>query len=173
MVGRQGHRLSGSVESAAHRTMIVTSQIGAQARSRPGREARPPKIDRATERKVRKQLAKGVGILKVAKSLGVGTGRFSASQTSLGEGRRYLLALRTEQNASGRADPPPPLWNLIIVDKRASPRGASRPRSTGRGVRTRKHERRLMERMSVQDGLILIRDPVVTYVLPANSPWLA
>jgi hypothetical protein len=28
----------------------------------------------ATERKVRKQLAKGVGILKVAKSLGIGTG---------------------------------------------------------------------------------------------------
>jgi hypothetical protein len=33
-----------------------------------------PKIDCATERKVRKQLAKGVGILKVAKSLGIGTG---------------------------------------------------------------------------------------------------
>ena len=33
-----------------------------------------PKIDSATERKVRRQLAKGVGILKVAKSLGVGTG---------------------------------------------------------------------------------------------------
>src|SRR5262247_4109711 len=33
-----------------------------------------PKIDRATERKVRKQLAKGIGILKVAKSLGLGTG---------------------------------------------------------------------------------------------------
>jgi DNA invertase Pin-like site-specific DNA recombinase len=32
-----------------------------------------PKIDSATERKVRKQLAKGVGILKVAKSLGIGT----------------------------------------------------------------------------------------------------
>ena len=32
-----------------------------------------PKIS-ATERKVRKQLAKGVGILKVAKSLGIGTG---------------------------------------------------------------------------------------------------
>ena len=31
-------------------------------------------IDSATERKVRKQLAKGVGILKVAKSLGIGTG---------------------------------------------------------------------------------------------------
>src|SRR5262249_61425695 len=33
-----------------------------------------PKIDSATERKVRKQLAKGVGILKVATSLGLGTG---------------------------------------------------------------------------------------------------
>ena len=33
-----------------------------------------PKIDSATERKVRKELAKGVGILKVAKSLGIGTG---------------------------------------------------------------------------------------------------
>jgi hypothetical protein len=33
-----------------------------------------PTIDSATERKVRKQLAKGVGILKVAKSLGIGTG---------------------------------------------------------------------------------------------------
>ena len=33
-----------------------------------------PKIDRTTERKVRQQLARGVGILKVAKSLGIGTG---------------------------------------------------------------------------------------------------
>jgi hypothetical protein len=33
-----------------------------------------PNIDSATERKVRKRLAKGVGILKVAKSLGIGTG---------------------------------------------------------------------------------------------------
>jgi hypothetical protein len=33
-----------------------------------------PKIDSVTERKVRKQLAKGIGILKVAKSLGIGTG---------------------------------------------------------------------------------------------------
>ena len=33
-----------------------------------------PKIDSATERKVRKQLAKDMGILKVAKSLGLGTG---------------------------------------------------------------------------------------------------
>src|SRR5262245_20441922 len=33
-----------------------------------------PRIDGTTERKVQKQLAKGVGILKVARSLGVGTG---------------------------------------------------------------------------------------------------
>jgi DNA invertase Pin-like site-specific DNA recombinase len=33
-----------------------------------------PKIDSATERKVRRLLAKGVGILKVARSLGIGTG---------------------------------------------------------------------------------------------------
>lgn len=33
-----------------------------------------PKIDGTTERKVRKQLARGEGILKVAKSLGIGTG---------------------------------------------------------------------------------------------------
>jgi DNA invertase Pin-like site-specific DNA recombinase len=33
-----------------------------------------PKIGSATERKVRRQLAKGVGILKVAKSLGIATG---------------------------------------------------------------------------------------------------
>ena len=33
-----------------------------------------PKIDSRTERKVRKQLAKGMGILRVAKALGIGTG---------------------------------------------------------------------------------------------------
>ena len=33
-----------------------------------------PKVDSTTERRVRKQLAKGVGILKGAKSLGIGTG---------------------------------------------------------------------------------------------------
>jgi DNA invertase Pin-like site-specific DNA recombinase len=33
-----------------------------------------PKIDSATERKVRRQLAKGIGILRVARSLGIGTG---------------------------------------------------------------------------------------------------
>jgi hypothetical protein len=38
-----------------------------------------PKIDSVTERKVRKQLAKGMGILKVAKSLGIGTGTVQRS----------------------------------------------------------------------------------------------
>jgi DNA invertase Pin-like site-specific DNA recombinase len=33
-----------------------------------------PKVDSAIERRVRKQLAKGLGILKVARSLGIGTG---------------------------------------------------------------------------------------------------
>jgi DNA invertase Pin-like site-specific DNA recombinase len=33
-----------------------------------------PKIDSVIGRKVRRQLAKGVGMLKVAKSLGIGTG---------------------------------------------------------------------------------------------------
>ena len=33
-----------------------------------------PKINSTTERKVRRQLAKGMGILRVAKSLGIGTG---------------------------------------------------------------------------------------------------
>ena len=43
-----------------------------------------PKIDSATERKVRQQLAKGVGILKVAKSLGIGTGTVQRISNELG-----------------------------------------------------------------------------------------
>jgi DNA invertase Pin-like site-specific DNA recombinase len=43
-----------------------------------------PKIDSATERKVRKQLAKGVGILKVARSLGLGTGTVHRIAKELG-----------------------------------------------------------------------------------------
>ena len=43
-----------------------------------------PNIDSATERKVRKQLAKGVGILKVAKSLGIGTGTVQRIAKELG-----------------------------------------------------------------------------------------
>jgi hypothetical protein len=61
---------------------------------RGGQEAHPlrqearqlgrPKIDSATERKVRKQLAKGLGILKVAKSLGIGTGTVQCISKELG-----------------------------------------------------------------------------------------
>src|SRR5437762_4055086 len=43
-----------------------------------------PKLDSATERKVRMQLGKGVGILKVAKSLGIGTGTVHRISKELG-----------------------------------------------------------------------------------------
>src|SRR5262249_47806968 len=43
-----------------------------------------PKIDKAIERKVRKQLAKGFGILKVARSLGLGTGTVQRIARELG-----------------------------------------------------------------------------------------
>jgi len=43
-----------------------------------------PKIDSATERKARKQLAKGEGILKVARSLGLGTGTVQRIARELG-----------------------------------------------------------------------------------------
>src|SRR6476469_950132 len=43
-----------------------------------------PKIDSATERKVRAQLTKGLGILKVAKSLGIGTGTVQRISKELG-----------------------------------------------------------------------------------------
>ena len=55
-----------------------------------------PKIDGATERKVRKQLAKGVGILKVARSLGMGLARSIASQTSLAESQHCHFAFVAE-----------------------------------------------------------------------------
>ena len=48
-----------------------------------------PKIDSATERRMRKQLAKGVGILKLAKSLGIGTGTVQRIANELG--RRKAL----------------------------------------------------------------------------------
>jgi len=48
-----------------------------------------PKIDSATERKVRAQLTKGLGILKVAKSLGIGTGTVQRIANELG--RRKAL----------------------------------------------------------------------------------
>jgi DNA invertase Pin-like site-specific DNA recombinase len=53
-----------------------------------------PKIDSATEWKVRRQLAKGAGILKVAKSLGIGTGT--------------VQRIANEQNED------PPTWHVPI-----------------------------------------------------------
>ena len=53
---------SGSIKTGLKRAVAQDVKLGR------------PKIDSATERKVRKQLAKGVGILKVAKSFGLGTG---------------------------------------------------------------------------------------------------
>jgi hypothetical protein len=50
-----------------------------------------PKIDSATERKVRKQLAKGLGILKVAK-LGIGTGTVQRISKDLGSRQPALNA---------------------------------------------------------------------------------
>jgi DNA invertase Pin-like site-specific DNA recombinase len=46
-----------------------------------------PKIDSATERKVRKRLGKGVSMLKVAKSFGIGTGTVQHIAKELAEGR--------------------------------------------------------------------------------------
>ena len=43
-----------------------------------------PKIDSATERKVRKQLAMGIGMLRVARSLGLGTGTVQRIAKELG-----------------------------------------------------------------------------------------
>src|SRR5262249_36294105 len=48
-----------------------------------------PKIDSATELKVRKQLAKGIGLLKVARSLGLGTGMVQRIAREL-EGKEAL-----------------------------------------------------------------------------------
>jgi hypothetical protein len=53
---------------------IIAGQLSTSGRAcgRQGVKLGRPKID--VERKMRKKLAKGVGILKVARSLGIGTG---------------------------------------------------------------------------------------------------
>ena len=57
-----------------------------------------PKIDRVTERKVRRLLAKGVGILKVAKSLGIGTGTVQRTQFSESKSPPYRGVQRVVTN---------------------------------------------------------------------------
>ena len=55
------------------RTMIRQRiKAGLKRASAQGVKLGRPKIDSATERKVRKRLAKGIGILRVAKLLGLG-----------------------------------------------------------------------------------------------------
>jgi DNA invertase Pin-like site-specific DNA recombinase len=67
------------------RTMIRQRiQAGLKRAVAQGVKLGRPKIDSATERKVRKQLAKGVGILKLAKSLGIGTGTVQRISNELG-----------------------------------------------------------------------------------------
>jgi hypothetical protein len=63
-----------------------------------------PKIDSAAERKVRKQLAKGVGILKVAKSLGIGTGTAPA----------HLKGASNEPARGGAMTSGPQLTNSLL-----------------------------------------------------------
>jgi DNA invertase Pin-like site-specific DNA recombinase len=65
-----------------------------------------PKIARATERKVRKRLAKGVGILKVAKSLGIGT----AVQRIANELRRMRHKCAQAQTRAGARTHPTPFF---------------------------------------------------------------
>src|SRR5262249_757300 len=72
---RQGHAPLQSVEQAG-KAALGNDLAGALQIGPDGWPVKlgRPKIDSATERKVRQQLAKGVGILKVARSLGIGTG---------------------------------------------------------------------------------------------------
>jgi hypothetical protein len=75
------------------------------------------KLDSATERKVRRQLAKGTGLLKTAKLLGLGTGtvqrisrELHALRWMMGRGQR--AAARSEQSA--RPQQSPTLWWMLI-----------------------------------------------------------
>src|SRR6476659_8657557 len=80
-----------------------------------------PKIDSATERKVRTQLAKGVGILKVAKSLGLGTGTVQriSKERAMSTGERARADPPFMEKASVRQMRPPVggtvgFWKLLL-----------------------------------------------------------
>ena len=76
-----------------------------------------PKIDSATERKVRKQLAKGVGILKVAKSLGIGTGTVQRIANE------RAMSRSNEQRRAGPRRPPPFMEKASVRQMRPPGRG--------------------------------------------------
>ena len=69
-----------------------------------------PKIDRTTERKVRQQLARGGGILKVAKSLGIGTGTVQRIANEL---RSPPGVARRAACERARQTPHPPLFRWV------------------------------------------------------------
>ena len=73
-----------------------------------------PKIDSATERKVRKQLAKGVGILKVAKSLGIGTGTVQRIANELRSNEASSWRRAQSSARAGAQTPHPPFWKPKI-----------------------------------------------------------
>src|SRR5262249_15396896 len=73
-MGELGFQLSGDIAEFERSMIRQRIKAGLKRAVAQGVKLGRPKIDSATERKVRKQLAKGVGILKVAKSLGIGTG---------------------------------------------------------------------------------------------------
>ena len=60
-----------------------------------------PKIDAVLERKAQKQLEKGIGILKVAKSLGLGPERFNGSSRKWARPDREQAHRRLEAGARG------------------------------------------------------------------------
>jgi len=81
-----GHGLGPLLKDASRRKFdIVMAAWTIDRLGRPlGHKLGRPKIDSATERKVRRQLEKGVGMLKVARSLGLGTGTVQRIAKELG-----------------------------------------------------------------------------------------
>jgi DNA invertase Pin-like site-specific DNA recombinase len=77
-IDRLGRSLSDLLDTIQHLEAcgvdLYLDQQAIDRCRRPGVKLGRPKIDGATERKVRRQLAKGIGILQVARSLSIGTG---------------------------------------------------------------------------------------------------
>jgi hypothetical protein len=78
-----------------------------------------PKIDSAIERNVRRQLAKGLGVLKVARSLGIGTGTVQRISKEGAMSARWLLPLLSPP--LGGRDPIRSLFVSLIVYLLARP----------------------------------------------------
>ena len=70
-----------------------------------------PKIDSRTERKVRKQLAKGMGILKVAKSLGIGTGTVQRIANEISASSPFRFTFRCASDVTVGVSRAP--WRIV------------------------------------------------------------